>query len=168
MALGDWLLMASERGNPHARIDDVRSDGTAWSLGNEVTPLVHGATYFADLADRIAAMGVPAEVAPQFWAVARQNITRLDDLDGWWTLMRDGATPVIDAEDADFVRQALAMLPPRPWTAATWGDWTGAVKAATGRKGKGLFMPLRKALTGMDHGPEMAELMPLLKTVHAD
>ncbi|MBK8729642.1 MAG: hypothetical protein IPM00_09820 [Tetrasphaera sp.] len=38
--------MASERGNPHARIDDVRSDGTAWSLGNEVTPLVHGATYF--------------------------------------------------------------------------------------------------------------------------
>lgn len=123
---------------------------------------------FDAVADRIAAMGVPAEVAPQFWAVARQNITRLDDLDGWWTLMRDGATPVIDAEDADFVRQALDMLPPRPWTAATWGDWTGAVKAATGRKGKGLFMPLRKALTGMDHGPEMAELMPLLQTVHAD
>lgn len=123
---------------------------------------------FDAVADRIAAMGVPAEVAPQFWAVARQNITRLDDLDRWWTLMRDGATPVIDAEDADFVRQALDMLPPRPWTAATWGDWTGAVKAATGRKGKGLFMPLRKALTGMDHGPEMAELMPLLQTVHAD
>lgn len=123
---------------------------------------------FDAVADRIAAMGVPAEVAPQFWAVARQNITRLDDLEGWWTLMRDGATPVIDAEDAEFVRQALAMLPPRPWTAATWGDWTGAVKAATGRKGKGLFMPLRKALTGMDHGPEMAELMPLLQTVHAD
>lgn len=122
---------------------------------------------FDAVADRIAAMGVPAEVAPQFWAVARQNITRLDDLDGWWTLMRDGATPVIDAEDADFVRQALAMLPPRPWTAATWSDWTGAVKAATGRKGKGLFMPLRKALTGMDHGPEMAELMPLLQTVRA-
>lgn len=123
---------------------------------------------FDAVADRIAAMGVPAEVAPQFWAVARQNITRLDDLDGWWTLMRDGATPVIDAEDADFVRQALDMLPPRPWTASTWDDWTGAVKAATGRKGKGLFMPLRKALTGMDHGPEMAELMPLLQTVRAD
>lgn len=123
---------------------------------------------FDAVADRIAAMGVPAEVAPQFWAVARQNITRLVDLDSWWTLMRDGATPVIDAEDAEFVRQALDMLPPRPWTAATWSDWTGAVKAATGRKGKGLFMPLRKALTGMDHGPEMAELMPLLQTVHAD
>ena len=81
--------------------------------------------------------------------------------------MRDGAEPVIDPEDAEFVAQALALLPPRPWTAATWGEWTGAVKAATGRKGKGLFMPLRKALTGMDHGPEMAALMPLLQVVRA-
>ena len=59
------------------------------------------------------------------------------------------------------------MLPPRPWTAATWSDWTGAVKAATGRKGKGLFMPLRKALTGQASGPEMADVMPLLQVVRA-
>ncbi len=117
--------------------------------------------------DRIAAMGVPDEIAPRFWAVARQNITRLDDLSEWWTLMRDGAEPAIAPEDAEFVAQALALLPPRPWTDATWGEWTAAVKAATGRKGKGLFMPLRKALTGMDHGPEMAELMPLLQQVRA-
>ena len=117
--------------------------------------------------DRIAAMGVPDDIAEQFWSVARQNITRLDDLGEWWTLMRDGAQPVIAPEDAEFVAQALAMLPARPWTSATWGEWTGAVKAATGRKGKGLFMPLRKALTGMDHGPEMGELMPLLQRVPA-
>lgn len=117
--------------------------------------------------DRIAAMGVPDEIAPRFWAVARQNITRLDDLSEWWTLMRDGAEPAIAPEDVEFVAQALALLPPRPWTDATWGEWTAAVKAATGRKGKGLFMPLRKALTGMDHGPEMAELMPLLQQVRA-
>ena len=117
--------------------------------------------------DRIAAMGVPDDISEQFWSVARQNITRLDDLGEWWTLMRDGAQPVIAPEDAEFVAQALAMLPARPWTSATWGEWTGAVKAATGRKGKGLFMPLRKALTGMDHGPEMGELMPLLQRVPA-
>lgn len=117
--------------------------------------------------DRIAAMGVPAEIAEQFWSVARQNITRLDDLGEWWSLMRDGAQPVIAPEDAEFVAQALAMLPPRPWTGATWGEWTNAVKSATGRKGRGLFMPLRKALTGMDHGPEMGELMPLLQRVPA-
>ena len=117
--------------------------------------------------DRIAALGVPDGIAERFWSVARQNITRLDDLGEWWTLMRDGAEPVIAPEDAEFVAQALAMLPPRPWTETTWGEWTNAVKAATGRKGKGLFMPLRKALTGMDHGPEMGELMPLLQRVPA-
>ena len=117
--------------------------------------------------ERIAALGVPDDLAERFWSVARQNITRLDDLGEWWTLMRDGAEPVIAPEDAEFVAQALAMLPPRPWTETTWGEGTNAVKAATGRKGKGLFMPLRKALTGMDHGPEMGELMPLLQRVPA-
>lgn len=117
--------------------------------------------------ERVAALGVPDDIAERFWSVARQNITRLDDLGEWWTLMRDGAEPVIAPEDAEFVALALAMLPPRPWTETTWGEWTNAVKAATGRKGKGLFMPLRKALTGMDHGPEMGELMPLLQRVPA-
>ena len=117
--------------------------------------------------ERVAALGVPDDIAERFWSVARQNITRLDDLGEWWTLMRDGAEPVIAPEDAEFVAQALAMLPPRPWTETTWSEWTNAVKAATGRKGKGLFMPLRKALTGMDHGPEMGELMPLLQRVPA-
>ncbi|MEZ5796905.1 MAG: glutamate--tRNA ligase [Paracoccaceae bacterium] len=121
----------------------------------------------ASVAARIAALGVPAEQSEAFWAVARGNITVLDDLAGWWGLIRDGAVPLVDEADRDFVAQALAMLPPRPWTAATWGDWTGAVKAATGRKGKDLFRPLRRALTGRDAGPEMADLMPLLQKVPA-
>ena len=36
------------------------------------------------------------------------------------------------------------------------------MKAATGAKGKALFMPLRLALTGLDHGPELAALLPLI------
>jgi glutamyl-tRNA synthetase len=117
------------------------------------------------VADRIAALGVPADKAAAFWAVARGNITVLDDLAGWWHLFRDGADPLVDEADRDFVAQAMAMLPARPWTTATWGEWTGAVKAATGRKGKDLFMPLRKALTGRANGPEMADVMPLLERV---
>jgi glutamyl-tRNA synthetase len=61
----------------------------------------------------------------------------------------------------------MALLPEPPFTEATWGEWTAAVKERTGRKGKGLFMPLRHALTGQPHGPEMAELMPLLQKVRA-
>jgi glutamyl-tRNA synthetase len=72
---------------------------------------------------------------------------------------------VVAPEDRDFVAQAMAMLPARPWTTATWRDWTEAVKAATGRKGKGLYLPLRRALTGLDAGPEMADVMPLLQVV---
>ena len=117
---------------------------------------------FAAVAERIAALGVPADKAEAFWAVTKGNITILDDLVEWWTLFRDGAAPLVADEDREFVAQALAMLPAQPWTNATWGEWTAAVKEATGRKGKGLFMPLRHALTGRNNGPEMADVMPLL------
>ena len=115
------------------------------------------------VADKIAAIGVPADKAEAFWNVAKGNITVLADLDGWWTLFRDGATPLVDDEDKDFVAQAFALLPEGPFTTATWGEWTTAVKDATGRKGKTLFRPLRRAVTGLDAGPEMADVMPLLQ-----
>ncbi|WP_108838139.1 glutamate--tRNA ligase [Tateyamaria sp. Alg231-49] len=117
--------------------------------------------------ERIEAIGVSSELAPAFWTVMRDNIETLGDLEGWWTLCRDGADPVIEDEDREFVAQAIAMLPDGPFTPDTWGAWTGAVKEATGRKGRGLFMPLRKALTGQAHGPDMAALMPLLQVVKA-
>lgn len=112
---------------------------------------------------RIAALGVPEAKAEAFWSVARGNITVLDDLEGWWLLFRDGATPLVAEEDREFIAQAFDLLPPQPWTRETWGQWTAAVKEATGRKGKGLFMPLRKAMTGQEHGPEMADVLPLLE-----
>ena len=120
---------------------------------------------FDAVSDSIAGLGVPAERALDFWAVAKGNITTRADLAEWWALFRDGAEPLVDDEDRDFVAQALTMLPPKPWSHATWGEWTEAVKQATGRKGKGLFRPLRRALTGRDAGPEMADVMPLLQVV---
>ncbi len=122
---------------------------------------------YAQVADEIAALGVPADTAEAFWLVAKENITVMADLAGWWTLFRDGADPVVASEDADFVRDAMALLPAMPFTDRTWGEWTAAVKAATGRKGRGLFRPLRLALTGLENGPEMADLMPLLQVVRA-
>ncbi|MCE8008392.1 glutamate--tRNA ligase [Aestuariivita sp.] len=119
------------------------------------------------VADQIREVGVPDDLAAQFWTVTRDNITTLHDLAGWWTLFRDGADPVIDDEDKDFVAQALALLPDGPFDADTWASWTTAVKQATGRKGRGLFMPLRKALTGQSHGPDMSAVMPLLQVVKA-
>ncbi|MTH76281.1 glutamate--tRNA ligase [Paracoccus aestuariivivens] len=134
-----------------------------WPLTREANQ----ARPFEVVKDRIAALGVPDELAERFWRVASKNITKLDDLAGWWEVFSKGAEPLIEPEDADFIAQAMTLLPPPPYTDATWGEFTAAVKDATGRKGKGLFMPLRKALTGQASGPEMADVMPLLQVVRA-
>ena len=68
----------------------------------------------------------------------------------------------VAAEDVDFIAKARELVPQEPWDSGTWKVWTEAVKAATDRKGKALFMPLRHVLTGMEHGPELAALLPLI------
>ncbi len=135
---------------------------------NDLFPLT--ARHLASLpydavADTVIALGVPAEQGEAFWNVTRENITVLKDLEKWWDLCVNGAEPVIDDEDKDFVAEALTLLPEGPFDGDTWAEWTKAVKAATGRKGRGLFMPLRKALTGMNHGPDMSALLPLLQVI---
>lgn len=137
---------------------------------NDLFPLtahVLQARPYAEVAGAIAALGVPEALAPRFWEVARENITTLNDLGPWWELCLDGAEPVIDEADRDFVAQALAMLPEGPLDEESWGAWTAEVKAATGRKGRALFMPLRLALTGQSHGPDMRRLLPLLQRIRA-
>ena len=118
-----------------------------------------------DVAEEVALIGVPADKAEDFWNVVRTNISTLKDLGGWWELTKNGAIPEIDLEDQEFIAQAMAMLPEGPFDTTTWGTWTAEVKQATGRKGKGLFMPLRKALTGMSHGPDMGALLPILQKI---
>lgn len=113
--------------------------------------------------EQVAALGVPSDLADGFWLVVRDNITTLHDMAQWWDLIQNGAEPVIDDEDKDFVAQAMSLFPSGDIDGETWKTWTNAVKSETGRKGRGLFMPLRKALTGMAHGPDMSALLPLLQ-----
>ncbi|UWQ57857.1 glutamate--tRNA ligase [Leisingera caerulea] len=115
----------------------------------------------------VDALGVPAEKQAAFWYMAKENITTLKDLAGWWELCRDGAEPLVADEDKDFITEAMALLPEGPYDSESWGKWTAAVKEATGRKGKGLFMPLRKAVTGMERGPDMSALLALMETIRA-
>jgi len=118
---------------------------------------------YAEVADHIAALGVPADTAEAFWAVVHDNIDRVDDMAPWWDLFQNGTPAKVAPEDTEFVAQALELLGDPPYAPTTWADWTSAVKEATGRKGKGLFMPLRRAVTGRDRGPEMADVMPLMQ-----
>ncbi len=120
-----------------------------------------------DVADEIRAAGVPDALAAPFWKAVRENVETLKELGGWWAMFRDGAEPVIEEDDQAFVAQAMALLPDMPFDETTWSNWTATVKEATGRKGRGLFRPLRLALTGLENGPEMGAVMPLLQVVKA-
>lgn len=120
-------------------------------------------TPYEDVSDEVSALGVPADIAPAFWDVARANIGTRAETAQWWALFRDGATALVADEDREFVAEAFAMLPELPYDDTTWSSWTSAVKEATGRKGRGLFMPLRHAVTGLQKGPEMGDVMRLLQ-----
>jgi glutamyl-tRNA synthetase len=147
---------------------DISRFGSAPTKFDEADLVPLTAHHLANLpyeavAPRLAQSGISGELAEPFWHALRGNVTRWDDLAGWWKIVTEGADMLVDPEDAEFVETAFAMLPELPFDEATWSSWTAAVKEATGRKGRALFMPLRKALTGRERGPEMADLMPLLR-----
>ncbi|MCQ8782802.1 glutamate--tRNA ligase [Mangrovibrevibacter kandeliae] len=124
--------------------------------------LVHAMPYAA-AAERLRAFCVPDAEAEAFWLAVRGNCTRVADAALWRDVVYGAVPPTAPAgEDAVFLGSAAALLPPAPWDGAAWKAWTGKVKELTGRKGRALFMPLRLALTGLDHGPEMSELLPLI------
>jgi glutamyl-tRNA synthetase len=114
---------------------------------------------FEDVADRVAPLGV---TNAGMWEALRANISRVPEIAEWVPLVTGPITPLISGEDRDFVNQARELLPQEPWSGETWNAWTGALKQATGRKGKSLFLPLRLALTGRPDGPELRNLLPLL------
>jgi glutamyl-tRNA synthetase len=113
---------------------------------------------YGTVAARLSSLGVPATEA--FWLAVRGNLARLDEAKDWWRVVEGPLDPVI--ADAGFAATVASLLPPEPFDTTTWKSWTQAVSAATGAKGKALFMPLRQALTGLDHGPELAALLPLI------
>jgi len=79
-----------------------------------LTARIIGARPYEAVAGTIAEIGVPDDLAPQFWEVTRENVTTLNDLDAWWAMFRDGAEPVIEEEDRAFIAEAMALLPEGP------------------------------------------------------
>lgn len=111
--------------------------------------------------DRLAAID-PLAVNQDFWMLIRENCAVIDDVAGFVPVAFGDITPIIDDEDREFITAAAALLPEGDVTVETWGEWTAALKAETGRKGRGLFMPLRKALTGLERGPDVGKMIVLM------
>jgi glutamyl-tRNA synthetase len=112
---------------------------------------------FAAVADRL-----PAGMDRAAWEAIRPNLTTIAGAADWWHVVEGPISATADPEDRDFLASAHRIAGEIDWTVDPWHALTNALKDATGRKGKPLFLPLRRALTGMDHGPDMAALLPLI------
>ena len=113
---------------------------------------------FADVEMRLAVSGVTGD--EQFWLAVRGNLATVDEARVWWDICTKPLTPVIDAPTV--TNAAAALLPAGDLDSAMWSSWTKSISAETGVNGKGLFMPLRLALTGRDTGPEIAPLLAIM------
>ncbi|WP_338661931.1 glutamate--tRNA ligase [Pararoseomonas sp. SCSIO 73927] len=97
-----------------------------------------------------------------FWLAVRGNLDLLNEARDWHETARGEITVPEQPEEAGLLRAAIETLPAGPWDESTWPGWTAAIGAATGKKGKLLFLPLRRALTGEDHGPDLKTFLPLI------
>jgi glutamyl-tRNA synthetase len=97
------------------------------------------------------------------WEAIRPNLAHISEAAEWWSIVTGPiAPPSVEDEDRAFLAQAAELAAGQSWGADAWPVLTGALKEASGRKGKALFLPLRQALTALDHGPDMAALLPLI------
>jgi len=106
---------------------------------------------------------LPQGMGEAAWEAIRPNLAHIDEAQGWWQVLTGPVTtPACDDETRTFLTEAAKIAAKLDWQADPWRTLTSALKDSTGRKGKTLFLPLRQALTGHDHGPEMAALLPLI------
>lgn len=122
---------------------------------------LHGLPYDA-VKDRL-----PAGAGEGFWNAVRGNLDLFRESRDWWDVVAGDIVPSADPADAELLRIAAETLPEEPWDEATWPAWTGAVAERAARKGKALYLPLRRALTGEEHGPDLKTFLPLIGRARA-
>jgi glutamyl-tRNA synthetase len=141
----------SKIGRAPARFDEAELELLNGKLLNELS--------YKDVSAKLSEIGIIA--SKDFWELIRSNILKMNDAILWNEIIFKDIQGQINEEDKDFCFGAAEMLP-SSITYNTWSEWTNALKIKYNRKGRNLFMPLRKALTGLDKGPEMAKLIVLL------
>jgi len=139
-------------GRAPARFDDAELDRIN-------TAIVHQME-FGDVRHRL-----PSGMDEAGWHAVRPNLATVQEVGEWWRLVTGPIDRLeFSAEDRAYLVEAARML---SWSSDPWHALTNSLKDQTGRKGKALFLPLRQALTGMDHGPDMGELLPLIGEAEA-
>ncbi len=115
-------------------------------------------TPFEAVADRL-----PTGMGAAEWEAVRPNLNTVAEAADWWQVIEGPVdAPAPAEEDRSYLVQAAEVAAAIDWATDPWHALTAALKDATGRKGKALFLPLRLALTGRAQGPDMAALLPLI------
>jgi glutamyl-tRNA synthetase len=113
---------------------------------------------FAMVAERL-----PAGMTEAQWLAVRPNLSTVAEAAAYAPLFTPGlAIERAAAEDKPLLAAALLALDGLDWGADPWHQLTAGLQAAIGRKGRALFLPLRRALTARDSGPDMGALLPLI------
>jgi glutamyl-tRNA synthetase len=106
---------------------------------------------------------LPEGMSEAAWDAVRPNLSHIGEAAEWWQVVTGPVSPPdCDGETGGYLELAADTLAALQWSGDVWHELTAELKQATGRKGKALFLPLRLALTGRDHGPDMAALLPLI------
>jgi glutamyl-tRNA synthetase len=119
--------------------------------------LIHSLPY-ESVRGRLVDLGIGGGAA--FWETVKPNLTRMADAVEMWRMVEGPVVPIV--ENAELLRHGVEQLPPEPWDENIWQEWTRTLAEKTGAKGRALFHPLRLALTGREHGPELKKLLPLI------
>lgn len=106
---------------------------------------------------------LPGGMTSVAWEAIRPNLATVAEAADWWRVVEGPIDPAeLSPEDRAYLVQAADVAAGIDWAGDPWHALTGALKEATDRKGKPLFLPLRLALTGRAHGPDMGALLPLI------
>ena len=147
--LSDFDIHKFGRATPKLDVSEL------WQMNTKILQMLS----FDQVKSRFAEMGME-KATPDFWELIQKNTEKFHDTKEWWDICYGHKS--FSAENKGFLDVAIHALPPEPWDDSTFKTWIADVKAETGFKGKELFMPLRRALTGKEHGPELKDLILLM------
>jgi len=132
----------------------VYDETELWNLNHKILSQLT----FSEIRSR-----VQQELDEHFWLAIRNNIQRLPEVDIWFNICRKPVTPIMNDNDRDFLAQTATLLDDHhTFDETSWDKWLRSIKSNTTRKGKELFLPIRLALTGLPHGPELQFILPLI------
>lgn len=147
----------------HFNLGNVSKSAAKFSVEDLVrlnTNLIHNIA-FEQVDERLKHLGISGTKAASFWNVVKGNISKVQDADYWWDIATNNELN-FEKTDKELLKTASELLPQEPFDENSWKNWTNSIKEQTGKKGKELFAPLRIALTGLMHGPDLSSFLPLM------